>query len=217
MRPYRRTRQRRRSLLSLQEHGSSAAKTADSAQAHGDVGYISPEEASIAADEPVKLVGLKESGNTVGKYVKVHGSRLLDRQIWKGRSLPRRPNSKDHDRPQGPTGGRQAFTSLLPTGRIEEREGYSLTYPQCALVAIDPPQTGAIRALVGGRGEDEYNRATKAMRSPGSSMKPFVYTAAIDSGYTPATTMVDEPISYPMGDGSMWSPKKTTTGNTTAS
>lgn len=38
-------------------------------------------------------------------------------------------------------------------------------------------------------------------------MKPFVYTAAIDSGYTPATTMVDEPISYPMGDGSMWSPK----------
>ncbi|HOB43905.1 MAG TPA: PBP1A family penicillin-binding protein [Bacillota bacterium] len=171
-----------------------------------DVGYISPEEASIAADEPVKLVGLKESGNTVGKYVRYMVRDYLTGKYGKDAVYRGGLTVKTTIDLKAQQAAEQAFTSLLPTGRIEEREGYSLTYPQCALVAIDP-QTGAIRALVGGRGEDEYNRATKAMRSPGSSMKPFVYTAAIDSGYTPATTMVDEPISYPMGDGSMWSPK----------
>ena len=73
-------------------------------------------------------------------------------------------------------------------------------------MAIDA-QTGQIRALVGGRGEDEYNRALRAQRSPGSSIKPFVYTAAIDSGYTTATVIVDEPVEYPAGDGKTWAPK----------
>ena len=57
-----------------------------------------------------------------------------------------------------------------------------------ALVAIDP-QTGDVRAMVGGRDFDEshFNRAVQAQRQPGSAFKPFVYAAALEAGYSPAT------------------------------
>jgi penicillin-binding protein 1A len=71
-----------------------------------------------------------------------------------------------------------------------------------ALVAIDN-RTGQIRAMVGGFSFDrsKFNRATQARRQVGSLFKPFVYTAAIDRGYTPASVIVDEPVSYEPGPG----------------
>lgn len=81
---------------------------------------------------------------------------------------------------------------------------------QGALVALDA-QTGAVRALVGGYDfhRRTFNRVTQAQRQPGSSFKPFVYSAAIAKGITPATAVNDAPISLPgMGpNGSVWSPK----------
>ncbi len=64
-----------------------------------------------------------------------------------------------------------------------------------ALVALDP-HTGRVHALVGGfsYGKSVFNRAVQAKRQPGSSFKPFVYAAALDSGYTPASILVDEEI-----------------------
>jgi len=79
--------------------------------------------------------------------------------------------------------------------------------PQVAVVVLDP-HTGAIRALVGGRNyaRSQLNRAL-ALRQPGSSFKPFVYAAALDSAIdgsqpliTPATTLMDEPTSFQFGD-----------------
>jgi penicillin-binding protein 1A len=66
---------------------------------------------------------------------------------------------------------------------------------QSALVSLDP-QNGAIRALVGGFSfeQSNYNRAAQAKRQPGSSFKPFIYSAALDSGYTAATLVNDAPI-----------------------
>ena len=68
---------------------------------------------------------------------------------------------------------------------------------QSALVAMDP-QTGEVRALVGGRDFDEspFDRATQARRQPGSAFKPFIYAAAIEQGYSPATLIsnLDDPI-----------------------
>ncbi len=79
------------------------------------------------------------------------------------------------------------------------------------LVCIDnrEPYRGYIRAMVGGRDFDkeEYSTATQAIRPPGSSVKPFVWAAAVASGMTPSTTVVDEPISYVDGAGNLWSPK----------
>lgn len=65
---------------------------------------------------------------------------------------------------------------------------------QGALVALSPD--GAVRALVGGRnyGESPFNRATQALRQPGSSFKPFIYLAALEAGYTPETTVEDAPL-----------------------
>ncbi|MEQ1757859.1 MAG: PBP1A family penicillin-binding protein [Vicinamibacterales bacterium] len=71
---------------------------------------------------------------------------------------------------------------------------------QGALLAIDNA-TGQIRAMVGGFdfATSKFNRATQARRQMGSAFKPIIYTAAIDQGYTPLSTFIDEPISYPSG------------------
>ena len=72
-----------------------------------------------------------------------------------------------------------------------------------AVLAIDN-RTGQIRALVGGFSfeRSKFNRATQAYRQVGSAFKPFVYTAAIDRGYTPASILIDAPVSFPGGAGS---------------
>ena len=71
-----------------------------------------------------------------------------------------------------------------------------------AVLAIDN-RTGQIKAMVGGYSfeRSKFNRATQALRQVGSSFKPFVYTAAIDRGYTPTTMLQDSPVSYPGGPG----------------
>ncbi|MCO4319560.1 penicillin-binding protein 1A [Phyllobacterium sp. 21LDTY02-6] len=76
-------------------------------------------------------------------------------------------------------------------------------------VAMDP-HTGRVLAMVGGFSfaESEFNRATQAMRQPGSSFKPFVYSAALDNGYTPASVVLDGPISVDQGGSlGVWAPK----------
>ncbi|MFH1690870.1 MAG: PBP1A family penicillin-binding protein [Candidatus Eisenbacteria bacterium] len=79
-----------------------------------------------------------------------------------------------------------------------------IPYIEGALLAVDV-STGGILAMVGGRDfkDSQFNRATQAPRQPGSGFKPFVYTAAIDSGFTPADTIMDAPILIP-ASGAMW-------------
>jgi penicillin-binding protein 1A len=77
-----------------------------------------------------------------------------------------------------------------------------------AIVAMEPV-TGRVRALVGGFSFDQsqFNRATQAMRQPGSSLKPFVYAAALDNGYTPSSIIVDSPFELMQANGEMWKPQ----------
>ena len=75
----------------------------------------------------------------------------------------------------------------------EMNEANGLKQPQGALVAIDP-HSGYIKAMVGGRGTDLFNRAALAERQPGSAFKPFVYAAALESGYTPDSIVADTPF-----------------------
>jgi 1A family penicillin-binding protein len=78
---------------------------------------------------------------------------------------------------------------------------------QAALVAIEP-RIGYVRALVGGCdfNKSKFNRATQALRPPGSTFKPFVYLTALSAGFKPGTVMVDEPISIPTQVGEYYSP-----------
>jgi penicillin-binding protein 1A len=75
------------------------------------------------------------------------------------------------------------------------------------MVVMDP-HTGRVLAMVGGfsYAVSEFNRATQAMRQPGSSFKPIVYSAALDNGYTPASVIMDGPITIRSGN-TVWTPK----------
>ena len=79
-----------------------------------------------------------------------------------------------------------------------------------ALVALDP-RSGAIHALVGGFDFDKnkFNHVTQAWRQPGSSFKPFIYSAALEKGFTPATIVNDAPLFFDGGvtGGQPWEPK----------
>jgi len=84
-----------------------------------------------------------------------------------------------------------------------------------ALVVMDP-HTGRVLAIVGGFsfGESQFDRAVQARRQPGSSFKPFIYTTAIDNGYTPSSIIVDAPVEIDQGPGlPPWRPKNYEAGS----
>jgi penicillin-binding protein 1A len=82
---------------------------------------------------------------------------------------------------------------------------------QAGMVVLNP-QNGAINALVGGFDfqYSKFNRMTNALRQPGSSFKPFIYSAALDKGYTLATVINDAPIVIENSDNSLWRPQNDT-------
>ena len=112
--------------------------------------------------------------------------------------------------------GRASAADLVKVGDLVEVEvtavdepagAVSVTLEQTplvegALVAIDN-HTGEIRAMIGGLdfGRSKFNRAVQAPRQIGSAFKPIVFTAAIDRGFTPASLIVDAPVSYSAGPG----------------
>jgi len=86
-------------------------------------------------------------------------------------------------------------------------DSFRLRQAQIAVVALDAA-TGGIRTVIGGRNfkESKFNRVTQALRQPGSAFKPFVYTAAMEHGFTPASLVLDQPMTLqtPQGD---WRPE----------
>lgn len=111
-----------------------------------------------------------------------------------------------------------AMTQIVAPGdviMVELVEGEDDTYAlrqvpqvQGAIIALDP-HTGRVLAMQGGwmQGGSEYNRATQARRQPGSAFKPFVYLAALEAGFTPATLILDAPFVIEDRPGSIWAPK----------
>ena len=79
---------------------------------------------------------------------------------------------------------------------------------QGAMVVMDP-HTGRVKALVGGfsYGLSQFNRAVQARRQPGSAIKPFVYAAALDNGYTPSSVVLDAPITITLPNGQTYTPR----------
>ena len=121
-------------------------------------------------------------------------------------------------RPKRPSEVLEVGDVVLVEPVTEDREGKAYpagTYglrqsPEIdgALVAMDP-HTGRVLAMTGGFSYErsEFNRATQATRQPGSAFKPFVYLAALDSGYTPATIVLDAPFVIDQGAGlGKWKP-----------
>ncbi len=164
-----------------------------------EVGFITDREADKAAREKLVLKpgGLKQETapyfvNEVVKYITEKyedGAAML---FSEGVTVH---TTLDLDMQQA---AENSFNNVL-AGQSPSLEG--------ALVAIDP-LNGYIKAMVGGRDftQSKFNRAVQARRQPGSAFKPFLYTAAIDKGYTEGSTLTCEPAEYPQSNGSTYKP-----------
>jgi len=97
---------------------------------------------------------------------------------------------------------------LAKAGGAPARDKNQTEYLQGAIVSIEP-SSGQILALVGGRdfNDSNFNRAVQAARQPGSAFKPFIYTAAIDNGFSPTDIILDTPVTFRAGNGQDWSPQ----------
>jgi penicillin-binding protein 1A len=169
-------------------------------------GYVSREDAAAAEAAPLRLIGDRPAGLQSFKhpYFTTFANYVLERQFGEQASFE---GGLEVDTTLDPRLQRDAEEAVNWGARQALAEG--INAHQGALVAIRP-STGEIVAMVGGAGgftlRSQFNRAWQALRQPGSSFKPFVYTAAIDSGMPPTTLVEDTPVSYPMGDGTFWSP-----------
>ena len=169
--------------------------------------YITRAQAQEAKVAPLELVGYRESGLNSYRlpYFTTYAVDQLTKQFG------------DHAAYEG---GLQVYTTIDPhlqsiaadavTYGMQQARASGIGANEEALVALRP-STGEILAMIGGAEPfsvtHQFNRAWQARRQPGSSFKVFVYTAAIDQGDTPITEVDDSPVSYPAGDGTMWSPQ----------
>jgi penicillin-binding protein 1A len=166
------------------------------------LGDVAPWRLAVVLDvnDTSARIGLQPKRDKTGEIARERESGNLTAM---GMRWTRRPNER---------------TSLLPGDVIyaEPLDGKPGQYrlrqiPEVggAIVTMDP-YTGRVFAMVGGFSFDqsEFNRATQALRQPGSSFKPFVYATALDNGYTPSSIVLDAPIEIDQGAGlGVWRPE----------
>ena len=100
---------------------------------------------------------------------------------------------------------------VAPTGEGANFHLVQMPEVEGGLVAMDP-HTGRVLALAGGfsYSRSQFDRVTQAKRQPGSAIKPFVYAAALDNGYTPSSVVLDAPIEIKLTNGETWKPSNYT-------
>lgn len=152
-------------------------------------------QSSLGGLEPAIVTAVEKSGILVLTRSGVEEAVAWDSMQW---ARPFLNTNSLGPRPQQPSDVSQIGDLI----RVQRQDDGSLRFvqlpaAQSALVSLDP-HNGAIRALVGGFSfeQSNYNRAAQAKRQPGSSFKPFVYSAALDKGYTAATLVNDAPIVF---------------------
>jgi penicillin-binding protein 1A len=168
-----------------------------------EVGFITAAEAEAAKAEPLVVAERKTRQVQARYFVDYVVGQLTDMfgedMVFKGGL--RVYTTLDLDMQHA---AEKALLEGLPVNKSNQG---NLTQPQGAVLAM-VPQTGEIRVMVGGRGEDSFNRSVQALRSPGSAIKVFPYTAGIDSGkLTPATVYMDEPTEFKLITGEVWKPQ----------
>jgi penicillin-binding protein 1A len=190
-------------------------------------GAISNEDASLAKAYPLQLAERAESGDVapyfvewVRKELEEHfGARLYDEglKVYTTLDVDMQTAAERalENQLQAIEGGRHGkYTHLTYEAYLArsadggETGAANSPYLQGSFVAIDP-RSGAVRAMVGGRdfGDSKFNRATQALRQPGSTFKPIVYAAAVHEGYGPAQVVDDAPIALDQMSGETWTPQ----------
>jgi penicillin-binding protein 1A len=159
-----------------------------------EAGFLTAAEAHDAAAQPLRL---RPFGDETGYPYAVD---------WVAETLPEFVGDNEGDLivETSLDAGLQRVVQAALRQHLDE-EGKALDASEGAVVVLDPQ--GGVKALIGGRSyrASPFDRAVKGLRQPGSAFKPFVYLAALESGYTPDSVAEDEPITV---DG--WSPKNHT-------
>jgi len=191
------------------EHGDAAKRRRDLViRRLVEYGSLKGDEAKRLAKSDLGLIP-PERRRTTGQYFLDHVQQTLEAKY--GADLVFK-------------GGLNVYTTLNPTMQLAAeqalREGLKALegrsrkarpgeHPEGAVVTVEP-QTGYVKAMVGGYDffRSEFNRAVQAKRQPGSAFKPFIYIAALEAGFTPATRIEDTPVSYAVGpNGQPWKPE----------
>ena len=180
-------------FVTLPASGPELEEAIDDALAdHQDNGDVM--SAVVLEVSPRKVVAVRQNGDSV----EITGEGL--KPVQSGLSAKAPPNTKLR---------RGAVIRVSKTAK-NTWEITQLPEVEGALVAIDP-RSGAIKALVGGFDFDKnkFNHVTQAWRQPGSSFKPFIYSASLEKGFTPATVISDSPLFFDAGvtGGQPWEPK----------
>ena len=188
---------------------------------------INDADASLAKAYPLQLAQRTETGDVAPYFVewvrkqldeqfgrqlyeqglKVYTTLDIDMQLTAERALEQQLRTIEGGK-LGPY-KYVTYEQYLARAADDERNTSGVTpYLQGAFVAMDP-RTGGVRAMIGGRdyADSKFNRATQALRQPGSTFKPVVYSDAIQNGHTTAEAIDDSPLSVPQSGGGTWSPQ----------
>ena len=198
-----------------------------------DQGYITPEEAELWKAYPLVLTTKRTNYGDVAPYfvewlrqqldarfgrdlyeggLRIYTTLDLDMQEAAERSLQAQLDAIEAGvYSNGKPPGRVSYHDYIESAKASgEDHGPYSPYLQGALIALEA-NTGYIRVMVGGRDFDDskFNRATQAVRQPGSTFKPFVYSAAVRAGHPVTEILDDSPLNPPVIqlDSTLWQPK----------
>src|SRR6266581_4577891 len=198
-----------------------------------DQGYITPEEAELWKAYPLVLTTNRTNYGDVAPYfvewlrqqldarfgrdlyeggLRIYTTLDLDMQEAAERSLQAQLDAIEAGvYSNGKPPGRVSYHDYIESAKASgEDHGPYSPYLQGALIALEA-NTGYIRVMVGGRDFDDskFNRATQAVRQPGSTFKPFVYSAAVRAGHPVTEILDDSPLNPPVIqlDSTLWQPK----------
>ncbi|HEX3866054.1 MAG TPA: PBP1A family penicillin-binding protein, partial [Gemmatimonadaceae bacterium] len=192
-----------------------------------DAKLITPEQANEAQAYPLRLATRVDAGEVAPYFVewireqlddkfgkqlyeqglKVYTTLDLDLQADAERTMERQLRAIEAGRYGAfPHESYERYISQAPSD--DPRTSPNSPYLQGAFVAMDP-KTGAVRALIGGRDFDDsqFDRAREALRQPGSTFKPIVYSDAIQSGRPLSYLLDDSPLTVQLSNNSSWTPR----------
>jgi penicillin-binding protein 1A len=190
-----------------------------------EAGYVDPQKAEAAIEEPIRLAKRSKGGGReraayftsavrreleekVGDIFYTAGLKVYTTYDPRAQAAAEEELSRQLDAVEAGTFGRYRHPTY-PEAKGETEDG-TTPYLQGVVILMDA-QKGGVRALVGGRDyeDSKFNRATQALRQPGSAFKPFVYLTALERGRDPTYRLEDAPLRLTLA-GQVWEPRNYT-------